>query len=43
MNKSDDRFPDILDRYETGVWIILIIVAASIFGLVLWLGYMVLL
>ena len=38
MNKSDDRFLAILDKYETGVWITLIIAAAGIFGLILWLG-----
>jgi hypothetical protein len=40
-NKSDDRFTDILDKYETGVWIFLMVAAAAIFGLILWLGYMV--
>jgi hypothetical protein len=41
LNKSDDNFPDILARYETGVWIALLVAAAAIFGLILWLGYMV--
>ena len=31
----------LLAKYETGVWIFLIIAAAAFFGFILWLGYMV--
>jgi hypothetical protein len=27
------------DQYETGVWVLLIVVAAGILGLIFWLGY----
>jgi hypothetical protein len=42
MDNDDGWSPnELLNKYETGVWIFLIVVAAAILGLILWLGYMV--
>jgi hypothetical protein len=41
LSKPDEQLPDILAQYQTGVWIALLVAAAAIFGLILWLGYMV--
>jgi len=30
---------DLLYKYETGVWVLLIVVAAGILGLIFWLSY----
>jgi hypothetical protein len=34
---------DLLQKYEAGVWIFLIVAAAAFLGFILWLGYKVLL
>ena len=42
MDNDDGCSPnELLNKYESGVWIFLIVVAAAILGLILWLGYMV--
>jgi hypothetical protein len=34
---------ELLKSYETGVWVFLIIAAAAFLGLILWMGYAILL
>jgi hypothetical protein len=34
---------ELLKSYETGVWVFLIIAAAAFLGLILWMGYTILL
>jgi hypothetical protein len=42
MEDNDWFRNDLLLRYESGVWVLLIVVAAGILGLIFWLGYQVL-
>jgi hypothetical protein len=39
----EDNRDKLLAPFETGVWIILIVVSAGILGLIFWLGYSILL
>jgi hypothetical protein len=41
--RMDDNWEEMLAKFETGVWIFLIVVSAAILGLILWLGYSILL
>ena len=41
--KNDHWFrEELLKRYETGVWVFLIVAAAAFLGLIFWMGYMIL-
>lgn len=41
--RMDDNWEEMLAKFETGVWIFLIVASAAILGLILWLGYSILL
>ena len=43
MEKDYWSRDDWLKSYETGVWVFLIVAAASFLGLILWMGYTILL
>jgi hypothetical protein len=39
---EDDWFRDrLLEKYASGIWVLLIIVSAAILGLIFWLGYVI--
>jgi hypothetical protein len=41
---NDHRFRnELLQKYETGVWLLLILAAAAFLGLIVWMGYSILL
>jgi hypothetical protein len=42
--KNDDWFRQgLLAKYETGIWVLLIVAVAAFLGLILWMGYTILL
>jgi hypothetical protein len=43
MDKDHWSRDELLKRYETGVWVFLIVAAAAFLGLILWMGYAILL
>jgi hypothetical protein len=43
MEKDHWSRDDWLKGYETGVWVFLIVVVAAFLGLILWMGYAILL
>jgi hypothetical protein len=43
MAREPDQINEVLSKYEGGVWIFLALAALASLGLILWLGYMLLL